>query len=106
MAVVESEKSAIICSAIYPDYIWLASGGRNGLNADKVKTLQGRTVVLIPDADSFEYWSTEATKYKAVCNVSTSQYIEDIATDEERQQGADIADYLIWIRQSAFEYCK
>lgn len=28
VALVESEKTAIICSALMPDYIWLATGGK------------------------------------------------------------------------------
>lgn len=49
IAIVESEKSAIICSRFLPEYIWLSAGNINGLSIDKFKVLSGRKVVLFPD---------------------------------------------------------
>jgi hypothetical protein len=46
---VESEKTAIVCAMFYPKYIWLAYGGINALTNDKIMSLIGRKVVLIPD---------------------------------------------------------
>lgn len=46
---VESEKTAIICTLHLPEYIWLAYGGINGLTKDKIKPLVGRKVILVPD---------------------------------------------------------
>lgn len=46
---VESEKTAIVSSLHLPEYIWMAYGGINGLTNDKVKVLEGRKVILVPD---------------------------------------------------------
>lgn len=46
---VESEKTAIVCAMHYPEYVWLAYGGINALTNDKIITLMGRRVILIPD---------------------------------------------------------
>jgi hypothetical protein len=51
IVLVESEKSAIIGSAYYPNYIWLATGGANGLTEQKAKVLSKRTVLYMPDCD-------------------------------------------------------
>ena len=46
---VESEKSAIICSIEFPEYKWLAYSGLNGLTNEKIKALSDRQVMIIPD---------------------------------------------------------
>lgn len=96
VALVESEKSALIASAVYPDYIWLATGGKSQLSIDKLKVLRGRTVVMFPDVDGFEYWSNKAKEVEAIgCKVVVSDLLEKNATDEDRANKIDIADWLI-----------
>jgi hypothetical protein len=46
---VESEKTAIIGYIHFPEYIWLAYGGINGLTENKLNPLIGHTVLIIPD---------------------------------------------------------
>lgn len=49
IVLVESEKTAIICSIMLPNYVWLAYGGINGLTNDKASALVGKSVVIVPD---------------------------------------------------------
>lgn len=95
VALVESEKSAIICSFYYPEYVWLATGGLNNLNAEKCRVLKGRTVILFPDLGAEEKWLTAATKIPALrrCRIYTG--LRKIATAEEISKGLDIGDYLL-----------
>jgi DNA primase len=58
IAVVESEKSAIIASSQYRDVLWLASGGANMLTDERCrrlsyysKQLHGAAIHLFADAD-------------------------------------------------------
>lgn len=96
VALVESEKSALIASGVYPNYIWLATGGKSQLSIDKLKVLQGRTVVMFPDVDGFEYWNNKAKEVEAIgCKVVVSDLLEKNATDEDRANKIDIADWLI-----------
>jgi hypothetical protein len=107
IAIVESEKTAIIASVYFPDIIWLAAGNACGLgakgNIDKCKCLKGRTVVLYPDLSLtdktgktvFDKWSEKAKELSAICTVSVSDTLEKIATEQEREDGFDLADYLI-----------
>ena len=46
VAIVESEKTAVIASICKPKAIWLACGGSEGLNNDKCRCLYGRKVIL------------------------------------------------------------
>jgi Domain of unknown function (DUF6371) len=97
IGIVESEKSAIIASVMMPDFIWLAAGNLNGLSIDKCKTLQGRKVILYPDLGAFEKWSIKATEIQKECGckVTVSDILEKISTPSERDNGLDIADYII-----------
>lgn len=57
VCVVESEKSALVCSMRYPERIWLATGGKN--NTSSLRRLlaeEGDRVVLFPDVDAVEDW--------------------------------------------------
>lgn len=56
VCVVESEKSAVVCACLFPQYLCLASGGCGGLNANKLRCLSGRKVIVIPDAGEAEKW--------------------------------------------------
>jgi len=52
VAIVESEKTAIICSILMPGRVWLATGGANGCKWREYavyKVLTGRTVTFYPD---------------------------------------------------------
>lgn len=94
VALTESEKSAIICSLIYPEYIWLATGGKSQLSHDKLKVLLGRIVIMFPDVDGYDYWLNRS-KEMNYCKVYVSTILEEYATPKEREDKIDIADWLI-----------
>lgn len=94
---VESEKSAVIASHYMPDVLWLATGGKNGcFNAWTVEALCGRDVILLPDLGATDAWLEKLPMLRPVCrSVAVSTLLEDMATDEQRSQGLDIADFLL-----------
>jgi len=102
VAIVESEKTAVIASIYLPDIIWLACGGSEGLNTEKCTILKGRNVVLFPDYGKYDKWSEKAKEMSRICTVSVSSLIENNATEQERQAGSDIADYLVRFSPSDF----
>jgi len=105
VGIVESEKSAIIASCIVPDMIWLAAGNLNGLSIEKCQALKGRDVMLYPDLGAFEKWNKKAQMLNSLspspsgeglgvrCTIST--LLEDEASDSDRSNGLDIADFII-----------
>ncbi len=96
IAIVESEKSAIICTYFLPEFVWLSAGNINGLSIEKFKVLSGRKVVLFPDLNKgFEIWQQKANEFKHIAEVSISDYLQRIATPEQQANGLDLADYLI-----------
>lgn len=94
VAVVESEKTAVICSALLPCYTWLACGSLTNLNARMCGPLKGRKVVLYPDLGAYDKWCSKAGELSHI-RITVSALLEQKATTPERQQGADLADYLL-----------
>lgn len=95
--IVESEKTALIGSHFLPDYVWLATGGKNGcFNNDAMQVLENRNVILLPDLGATDSWKEKAIHLKSICkSVSVSNLLEEQATDEQRNSGLDIADFLL-----------
>lgn len=98
IALVESEKTAIIASVYLPGFIWLAVGSLTNLNPEKCRALSGRNVFLFPDLNGFELWSKKAKDLNQQLpgtRFEVSDLLESNATETERTSGLDLADYLI-----------
>ncbi|MVZ62139.1 DUF6371 domain-containing protein [Sphingobacterium humi] len=102
VAIVESEKSAIICSIYFRQFIWIASGSAQGLNKSKCEVLSNREVILFPDLKVATAWQEKANELKSIAKFSVSTFLEDNASKEELEQGLDIADYLLRFEPSEF----
>lgn len=102
VAIVESEKTAVIASVYLPQFLWVAVGSLTNLNAEKCSVLKGRTVTLFPDLNGFEKWSSKAKELSHIANFTISDLLERKATEAERKQGFDLADYLIKCDYKAF----
>lgn len=98
IALVESEKTAIIASVYLPQFIWLATGSLSNLKAEKCSILKGRTVILFPDLKGFDKWTEKAEKISDKIwrtRFVVSDLLETKASEEEKVKGLDLADYLI-----------
>lgn len=56
VAIVESEKTAILMSTLMPDYTWLATGGLHNLNPAMFTALKRYKIQLFPDLGGFLGW--------------------------------------------------
>lgn len=95
ICIVESEKTAIIASMFFPDATWLATGGLNNLQEEKLKCLTGHDIILFPDLDAFDNWNAKAREIPALKNAKVSTWLLRNSTEEDRKQGLDLGDYLI-----------
>lgn len=97
VAIVESEKSALISAHFMSDFIWLATGGIHGcFKEENIQVLKNRSVMLCPDLGAFEAWKAKIPMLSAVCSkVIISEHLELVATEEQRKSGLDIADFLL-----------
>ena len=100
VAIVESEKTALICSSFWPEYLWLATGGKSQLN-DRLQVLKGRKIVAFPDVDGYQEWKEKLSQIQDL-DITVSDILEKSATEEDRINHVDIADLLI--RQHRKEY--
>lgn len=99
IAIVESEKTALVASWYLPQYVWLATGGKNGcLNADALRVLRGRQVVLYPDLGATNEWHKKLPLLRQFgIEADIFNFIDEFASDTDITAGYDIADYLLQI---------
>ena len=99
VALVESEKTAIIATAYWPHFIWMAVGNLNGLTAERCAPLQGRKVIVFPDAGAYELWKQKSEELRKPLGikVKVSDWLEEYVSPQELEQGVDLADYLLQI---------
>ncbi len=96
VAIVEAEKTAVLASICFPEFVWLACNSKTWLKAERLQRFAQRQVILYPDADGFELWQTIATNStRQGSTVKVSNLIESHATAEQKASGYDLADYLI-----------
>ena len=96
-AIVESEKTAIICTGLIPQFVWLATGGKSQLN-ERLKVLQGRSITAFPDIDGFAVWNQKAAEFPEL-GIKVNDLLEKHGTAQDRIDRIDIADWLIrWHR--------
>ena len=97
VAIVEAEKTAVIASMIYHNYNWLAAGNLNGLNVQKSKVLQNKTVILYPDAGCYNRWLSKAEQINRdlSLHLTVSCFLEYFATPQQTHHGCDLADYIL-----------
>ena len=98
VALVEAEKTAVICSAVFPEFLWLATGGLGQFN-DRVKVLLGRQVIAFPDLGACDRWRKKAKDYPLL-DITVSDYLEKNATPQQREMGADLADLVVEERRN------
>ena len=106
VAIVESEKTAAIASIYYPDFIWLATGGKHGCKWTEKSVsnvLEGRQVILFPDLGAYDSWMDKGKLLVKVtgCKVVVSDVLEKNSNDIEKNDGLDLADYLLRVQDSS-----
>lgn len=91
VAIVESEKTAIILSAYIDTCVFVATGGCGNLSAAMCEPLRGRDVFLFPDNGKYDEWRE---KGDSMAHLFKRLFISDIMEREAAKQGDDLADYF------------
>ncbi len=101
VAIVEAEKTAVVCAVYLPAYLWLATGGCGApqfKQPDVVAALRGREVLLFPDTGTIDKWETYAQELrKAGLRVRVRHDLE--APDLARPPNWDLADEFLAFAQ-------
>nr|ARK10378.1 hypothetical protein A6C57_08575 [Fibrella sp. ES10-3-2-2] len=110
IAIVEAPKTAVVCSAYFPQFVWLAIGGKSYLTPnriDRLIALRERKLILYPDLNAYhDTQSREGRTSKGwlqIANelrgkgfqIDVSSHLEENATNEQRIEGLDLADFLL-----------
>ena len=92
IAIVESEKTAIVMSIFLPEFIWLATGSKGNFKFELLAPLKKRNVIAFPDKGEYNNWLQKSIELTALgFKISVSDLIEQ--TDFEN--GFDLADYYL-----------
>ncbi len=94
VAIVESEKSAILAAWYFREYLWMASGSLSTLTAERLQPLNDREIILFPDGGAFKKWQEKAESMSRKFNIRCSDVLERSLTDEQREAGYDIGDLV------------
>ena len=89
VGVVESQKSAVILSIIYPEIVWVATAGMTNFNERLLFPIYDRNVVAYPDVNGVKVW-TERAKDLPFKNIRVSDWWRYAQDDKE-----DITDVVI-----------
>jgi len=108
IALVEAPKTAVYGTLYFgfpeqpENFLWLAVYNLSCLNFCKCQPLKGRSVYLFPDLSkdgkAFELWSSKAKEIETRLpgtKFTVSDLLERNATEAEKEQGLDLADFLI-----------
>jgi hypothetical protein len=108
IALVEAPKTAIYGTLYFgspslsKNMLWLSTYNIQGLTLEKCKVLEGRRIILFPDlsanGSTFEFWRKrmeEIEKSLKRTTISISNILEVNSTEEEKNKGLDLADFLV-----------
>lgn len=114
IVVVESPKTALICSLLFQNILFLSSFNLQGLSEYKLNKLSNinKLVFFIPDGSTSDtasdLWSKQLSKQNND-NFILIDLIDMLATTEEKFAGYDIADYILnnddFVVESIFKQC-
>jgi DNA-directed RNA polymerase subunit RPC12/RpoP len=91
VAIVESEKTAIIMSIELPQFIWMATGSLNGFKYEYLKLLKSKEIIAFPDKGCYDKWNTTAHNLNGTgFNIRVSKLLEI----GKYEMGWDLVDVL------------
>lgn len=102
VAIVESEKTAVIMSEKFTDFVWLSCGGMQMLKPELLAPLVQYRIIIFPDADpegeAYKQWTdivNEAQRlYRFRYPIRLSPLLEQKATQDQKKRKIDIVDFL------------
>ena len=103
--IVESEKTTLLGMLYFKNkYLFMATGGLMNLTKEKLKPLENREIILMPDLSpidsknsAFDYWKTKSEKFsnELNCLISISNLLEENASIQQRNLQLDLGDFII-----------
>ena len=101
IAIVESEKTAIMMSMFAPEYLWLATGSKTNFKNELLEPIKNYKIIAFPDKSEFNDWSKKTNELqKNGFEIKCSRLIED----KDVENGYDLADHYIDKKTTTIKY--
>lgn len=98
IAIVESEKTAIIMSLFMPEHLWMATGSKQNLNLQLLEPIKKENIVVYPDKGEFADWNKKVIELqKQGFKIKCSSIVEN----SEFETGTDLADIYFVMKNNA-----
>ncbi|MEO5776235.1 MAG: DUF6371 domain-containing protein [Flavobacterium sp.] len=92
VAIVESEKTAVIMSVFKPEYVWLSTGGKGFLKYNMLLPIKQFKIVAFPDKGEYKDWLNKAVELnKFGFKIDVNDWLEN----SRYENGIDLADVYI-----------
>lgn len=92
IAIVESEKTAVIMSLFKPEYTWLATGGKGLFKYDMILPIKHFKIVAFPDKGEYKDWLNKVVELNGFgFKIEVNDWLEKSSYDN----GTDLADVYI-----------
>ena len=105
VAVVESARSAVVLSELFPKYTWMATMLLANLNEWQFQPLKGHKVICFPatdtSGDNYLLWvdmARQAQSHYGI-DITVSDFLERRASPEQKEDGIDILKYLFRVKK-------
>lgn len=96
IGIVESEKTAVILTIMYPDYIWMATGSKHGFKESMLLIIKDFKIIAFPDKSEFNDWLSKSLKLNSIgFNITINNWLEETDYDI----GTDLADVIIDLKR-------
>lgn len=100
VALVESEKTAVIMSLFKPEYIWLSTGSKSGLKYDYLQPIKNYKIVAFPDKSEYSDWLNKAIELNRFgFKIAVNDWLENA----DYPDGSDLADVYMCEKSKVVE---
>ena len=103
VCIVESEKTAVICSVVFPSAVWLSCGGLQMFKPELLAPLVAHKVTLFPDTnekgEAYKAWLTVAQQaqklYPFQYPLRISPLLELRASEDQKRRKIELVDFIL-----------
>jgi len=94
ICIVESEKTAVVCSIECPEFTWIATGSIQLFKTETIRQLKHKKIIVFPDTDAHELWKEKADEISNALNtaIHVSDFLINTYIDHNIRKGFDLAD--------------
>lgn len=93
---VESYKNTHFVRCLTDRFVVMSTDCKGGFTTERCKPLQGYNVIVLPDCGAYDDWAKKAyyISREVGCTMRMSTFLEKRATEEQKSEGYDIADWI------------